>query len=229
MRTGVTRAVLRSEVQIEAGLSTATGHDTQHAARINQLLNRLQRKLAMEHTWRPLTGEQEVTVPADAAEGSLPTNFVFTKINDVWCKLGSKWLPVEYGIDRQHRSTYGPDARSSPIMRWEIKYPGDEKFFVWPVSSVDEVLRFTGERTVTEMDDDSDECELDADVLVLLAAGELLSKRDPDQAALKLQEANSMIEAIDRRIVGRKRVTPVNMTGKRQYVGRPYIDFIPPG
>lgn len=228
MRTGVTREQLRREVQIEAGLSTAVGHSIQHAERINHKLNQVERRLLTAHDWPPLTIEEEVSIAANAQFGALPPNITFTMISAVWCLLGNEWLKVTHGIGARERSSIGPLERSSPIVRWEIQYPGNTEYEVWPISAQVETLRFTGQRTVGMMDSDEDTCTLDADALVLVAAAEMIAKSSPEDAQLKLQTANAHIQRILNRQVGVK-TADINLgRGPRERFLRPGIDFIPP-
>jgi hypothetical protein len=227
MRSGVTRATLRREVQIEAGISTAAGHTVQMDERINHLLNRVQRSMETEHTWPTMNWEQEVTVPANSATGTLPSNITFTNIREVRVASGGLWLPVYAGIGPNERSLYKGTDRASPTQRYEIVYPGTTTFEVWPISPIAETLLFVGTRAVTEMNTDSDTCVLDADALVLLTAAEVLAKGSPEEAALK----QSLGRARIRRLLGLQsgvKDRRANLATRPGRTLRPYIDFIPP-
>jgi hypothetical protein len=226
MRSGVLRSALRTEAQIEAGLSTAAGHDTQHAARINHLLNRYERQLAADprYNWPTLTFEAEVTVSADSATGSLPSGIAFTMVKDVWTLYGSEWFRIHYGIGAKERSIFGPDQRCSPITKWEITADDPTEYEVWPISATDETLRFTGRKVVGEMDEDTDVCLLDGDALVLMAAGKLMAKTDPDAAALAFKEAERIIMSIQS---GQPSAPDANLADRQQPALRPWLDYIP--
>lgn len=227
MRAGVTLAVLRNEVLIESGNSTAAGHTAQLTERINHLLNRMERQIARRPGWKVLEAEVEVIVPANSAFGTLPTEFEFSRVSSVWTNYGSDWLPVTYGIGICERSLYDDGQRASPIQRWEIQYPGTTTFEVWPISASAETLRFTGRRSVGVMTTDSDVCVLDGDALVLLTAGEMLAKSDPETAQTKLAAANRII--VDELNGERSTDEGANLAGRMGMRLRPGIDYIPSG
>lgn len=237
MRSGVNRATLRREVQAEAGLSTDPGHSAQIAEKINAKLNRAERQMALKHTWPKQTMEREVTITANSQYGALPAapSMNFTMVNTVWTIFGGDWLPVAYGIGAEQRSLYDTTARVTPISRWEVLSPGAAAYVVgvaeyevWPISAQNETLRFTGERGAGNMDSDDDTCVLDGDALVQQVAGELLAKSAPELAQVCFANADSIIRSILNRQVGRKE-DDVNLAERpRGYVGRPWIDWIPP-
>lgn len=229
MRIGVTRAALRSEAQIEAGESTGAGHSTQTEPRINHLLNRIERQLATEYAWPTLSFETTVPVAANAQFVNMPANVVFTDTMDVRCKFGNDWLPVFHGITPEHRALYDSTARTTPIMRWEIQYPGTTQFEVWPRSAQAETLLFTALRQVGAMATDAATCVIDGDVLVLrVAAALLIAKKDYDGAKAKIAEANARVRSLLYRQTGVKQEN-VSMAGRPAAAPlRPGLDFIPP-
>lgn len=232
MRTGVTRATLRAEVYLEAGLPTLAAQTVQTDPRVNQVLNRVERQLALKHSWPMRTFEVEKTANADVQYVDLPTELGFTRVNEVWCLFGTEWLPVLYGIGARERSLYTSTMRATPIQRWEwyTKDPTPEvpSFEVWPIPGEAQTLRFTGEEAAGLMTTDSDVCVLDGDAIVQAAAGELLAMRDQAESAkLKLANADSIIRSILTRQKNRK-LPNQNMASRPAVGPRPFVDFIPP-
>ena len=235
MRTGVTLATLRKEVQFEAGLSSAPGHSTQHAERIDHRLNRVEREVALNYTWPTRTIERNVIVGANAQFAVMPVNLTFTMIKTVWCLYaGDQWSPVTHGIGAAERSAVPYTRRQQTTRRWEILstasanyVAGVAEFEVWPISPVAETLRFTGEVVPGEMSLDTHTCVMDADVLVLIVAGEMLAKADPETAKVLLAKAQARITKLQARQVGMK-LPEVNLAGRPRSRPRAGLDYMPP-
>ncbi len=227
MRSGVALSTLVSEVLIEAGMSTETNHATQMSPRIKQLLARTQRLLLREFDWPTISGyEQTVTVTGDASTATLPSNIDFTSINSVHVLFGDQWLPVLYGIGPAERSIYKSTQRATPIRKWEI-VTGGSTFEVWPIGSEDQSLLFQGSKSLGAFSSDSDTCTLDADVLVLRVAAELLGRDRKEDAALKMKTAKDLANSLIKR-QRQSRAAPIPQGRRPQEYLRPGIDYIPP-
>lgn len=228
MRSGVPLHQLRKEVMIEAGLSTKAGHAVFTEERLNQLLSRNERNMATEDEWPGLNFEEEVVVLANAQTASLPTNITFTEISAAFVKFGTDWLPIQHGIGAAERSLYDDTQRATPIRRWEVEAPGTSTFEVWPIGNADQTILFEGSRILGGFEDDNDTCTLDADVLVLRVAAEILGRDRKEDAAYKLDKARELTNAITKKQGSAKRES-VSMVGRRGKRLRPGIDYIPPG
>lgn len=228
MRNGVSLSDLRNEVLIEAGFSTEAGHSAYSEERLNQMINRHERLMAVDYDWGAMTFEEDVVVAADARYVSLPEDISFTMIDSVAVAYGDDWLPVLHGIGSYQRSLYNETQRSTPIMRWEIVAPGDEKLEVWPIGNISQTLRFTGSKKIGEMKKDTDVCSLDADVLVMRVAAQILGRDQKEDAALMLQQADAHARAVTKR-QGSMKSGEINLGRRRGVRLRPGIDYIPPG
>lgn len=231
MRTGVPLSTLRREVMIEAGLSTDAGHAIATQEKITHLLNRTERLSYVRETWPVMQIEAQVTVAADAQFAALPSTITSTQIRTAEVLHGNIWLPMSHGISLADKSIYNEDQRSTPIQRYEIVSPGTAQFEVWPIGSVAQIVKFTGQKAIGEMVSDDDTCTLDADVLVLRVAAELLGRDRKEDAALKLDLAKSLTSDL-LKLQGGVKDDPIDMTGRGRNMAprlRPGIDFIPPG
>lgn len=228
MRTGVTLAELRKEVMIEAGLSTAGGHAIATKEKIDHLLNRTERVMAKRKGWPSIQTEEVVTAAADAQFVNLPTTIEFGQIGSAHVLFGSEWLPIMHGILPEHRSIYSTAQRGTPARRWEVVAPGTTQFEIWPISAIEQSLRFSGQKKIGAMVGDDDTCTLDGDVLVLRVSAELLGRDRKDDAQVKLQTAERLTEDI-LKLEGALKSESISLTGRRSSEPRPYIDFIPPG
>lgn len=229
MRNGVTLADLKNEIRIEGGLSTQSGHAVFTDQRLTQMINRTERFMSETEDWTSNNFEEQVVVAADGQYANLPTNITFSMITSVHVMFGSTWLPVEHGIGAAERSIYTTSQRASPIRKWEIQSPGNVNFEVWPIGAGAQTLLFAGSKKIGGMVLDTDVCVLDADVIVLRVAAQILGRDKKEDAALLLKTAGELTDAILKRQGATKRAN-VNLanapSGRRL---RPGIDFIPPG
>lgn len=228
MRNGVTLATLRDEVRIEAGMSTDAGHSIYSTERLNQMINRTERRLAQIYDWPNMEFEEEVTVAANTQLVNLPTNINFTMIDTVHVAYGDDWLPITHGIGARERSIYNDTQRATPILRWEIEAPGNAQFEVWPIGNVQQTLRFSGTKSFGGMLKDTETCVLDADVIVLNVAAEILGRDDKADAQLKLSMADDLAKSIIKR-QGSFKTEDINLGRRPGRTLRPGIDYIPPG
>lgn len=228
MRSGVTLATIRNEVMIEAGLSTQAGHAASSKEKIDQLINRVERIMAAKDEWPTQHFEERVAVVADAQYVTLPSNITFTMIESVHVSYGSEWLPVAYGIGARERTIYNETQRASPISRYEYSAERPTQIEVWPIGADAQTLLFQGSKTIGAMVDESDVCTLDADVIVLRCAAEILGRNNQADAELKLSEAISLTTALLKR-QGSTRREPINLGMRPGKMRRPGIDYIPPG
>jgi len=228
MRNGVTLADLRKETLIEAGFSTDAGHSVYSSERINQLINRTQRRLGITYDWPNMEFEEEVTVAADTQFVNLPTDINFTMIDTVDVSYGDDWIPVTHGIGSHERSVYNSTQRALPIMRWEIEAPGNTQFEVWPIASTAQTLLFSGNKSFVVMTKDTDVCVLDADVIVMNVAALILGRDQKADAQIMLAQADELARTIIKR-QGSTKTTDVNLGRRKGRNLRPGIDYIPSG
>lgn len=196
MRSGVTLATLRKEVMIEAGFSTEAGHAAFNAERITQIINRTERAMATMADWGNMTWREQVTVLANSKIANLPQQIEFAEIDRADVLWGQTWLPIYHGIGPQHLSVYTDLDRVAPVIRWQVIPPGNKSFEVWPAADIDQTLLFTGSKKLGGMAKDDDVCSLDADVIVLRCAAEILGRDRKDDAAIKLQMAQQLTNSI---------------------------------
>lgn len=228
MRSGIPLSQLREEVMLEAGMSTQPGHSTGSKDRINLMINRVERTMLLENEWPTLHFQEDLTVAADAQYVDLPVNIAFTMIDSVHVAFGDEWLVVKHGIGPGERTIYNSTQRATPIRRYEVSANYPTKFEVWPIGAVEQTLMIEGTKTVGEMSEETDTCSLDADVIVLRVAAELLGRENKADAELKLTTAMRRQEQILKRQGATKRPT-LNLARRSSPVLRPGIDYIPPG
>lgn len=226
MRSGVPLHIIRSEALIEAGQSDDPAHSTFTAKAIDLRINRVERQMASEHEWPMLHFEQDVTVPADARFVSFPDDIRPVDVQSVYVQFGQEWLRVVSGIAAAERSIYTNDMRATPIARWEITADADRQFEVWPIGAVPQILRFSGQRAVGVMKDENDTCTLDADVIVLRVAAEMLARERQEDAAYKSQMAESLTQQILKNLS--RTADAASFSTRPGRIRRPGLDYIAP-
>lgn len=220
---------LRTAIRARAGHSITAGHAAQNDAILTNIINQVQRQLALEYQFPELHLEQDVTLAAGDNTYAFPSDIGINGTMDVWCEWGSEWRPVTHGIGALEQSIYSDTQQSWPIRKWEVRVSDTDDsltLYVWPTPSQAGKLRFSGQKTPVDMSADSDRSTLDGTLLTLQTAGLLLARQGAQDAQLTLSEAQRLAA----NLVHRQSVTkrPVN-TGRRvQMHRRPYLDFIPP-
>lgn len=230
MRSGVALKTLRKEVAIEAGFSTDSGHLAYSTERLNQMINRVERMMANMDEWPTQNTYGAVAVTADTQFHTLPAGLNFTGIDTAWCQFGSEWLEVKHGITQYDRSLYSATQRAEPVRKWMISQSDTTQFEVWPIPGANQNMRFEGSATVGVMAADDDICVLDADIIVMRVAAQILGRDKKDDAALLLDNAQKLTTAILKRQTMNKSGS-INLGAGLSPSPRlrPGIDYIPPG
>jgi len=225
MRNGVPLHEIRTEIQIEAGLSSEEGATAYGRDRLRQLINRVERQMASENDWPTQKYEIATVIAANTKRHDLPAGVTIKSIRTIHVAFGDQWLPVAKGVGAAERSVYSDTMRASPAMRWDIDadYPG--MIEVWPIAAENQTLVFRGQYEVGTMQDENDVCTLDADVIVLRVASQILGRDRQEDAALLLNDARSLTNNILKRL--NVNSPPANFSQRARMPLRPGIDFIP--
>lgn len=211
MARGTTLANLRTMLKAEIGENSGT--NTLRDAELNTLLSNKQKVLATEHYWPFLTQHWDVTITAGQQFIALPTalandpatgnaNMDLDQLPTVQVYYSTVYRPVIYGIDEVEYRTFDYMKRgnkSDPIQRWRLCTNPNEpnnanKFEVWPVPNTDQILRFTRERALQNLVQDSDTADLDDLLIVLFVAADICTRKKLADAQLKLQQANRRLQ-----------------------------------
>lgn len=228
MRSGIPLATIREEVLIEAGLSAQPGHSTFNISRINQMINRVERMMVTEDEWPTQAFEEQIVVAADAQYVDLPVNISFTMIDNIYVAYGSEWFRVTSGIGARERTIFNDSQRALPMSRYEYRANNPTKLEVWPIGGVAQTLLIEGSKKVGAMDQETDVCALDADVIVMRVAAQILGRENKADAELLLSNAKTHANQLLKRQGSSKREN-INMGRRKVEIRRPGIDYIPPG
>ena len=216
MPRGTTLANLLVMLKAEIG-DNATGN-TVRDAQLKQLLANKQQLLASTYEWPFLErkwdvvvgiGSRYATFPTTTATGSdfatadVPISMEHSITVEVL--YGTVWYPVLYGINQEDLTWINSDdtTRQYPlIMRWRWATNAADpstinQFEVWPIPSVAQQVRFTGQRRLQPLAVDADKADLDDIMLVnFVAADRLTALGQVEEAKLKLSIAQARMTNI---------------------------------
>jgi hypothetical protein len=149
------------------------------------------------------------------------TTLKFDAIREAWSSSASSatWAAVGYGIGEDKIKPGGVlnTAASDPVQLWDAA--GPDQFRVWPTPvSNGAFLRFKGNRELNPLVSNSDSCTLDATVIILFAASELLARSKAEDAANKLQKAQRHLgKLLGNQVSGKNKVSTYGTSSPNGY------------
>lgn len=196
---GVKLSTLRRMLKVECGdsLTAGTGID----ADLNALLETEQELLATMSDWAMLETRWDVAVAAGARYLNLP-NYNQSRPVVVETLWAQHWTEVCYGIDSEQYNRYDSDRgqTGAQIEKWRLvpvtETGAQQTFEVWPLPSIAQTVRFTGQLRMLPLLTDEDVCTLDAQMLVMFAAAKRLALLGKNEAQFKLAEAQAIASTL---------------------------------
>jgi hypothetical protein len=187
-----------SNLRAEAGHSLAVAQGVNTEATLKYLLKRTQEELWTAFTWPELMLRDDRTLAPGVYSYGYSANLKFDAIRETWAAsdASSQWCQVGYGIseDKLQAGTVLNTARSDPVQVWEAS--GSDQFRVWPTPDSAAFLRFKGNRELGPLITNSDASTLDATLIILFAASELLARSKAEDAPNKLQKAQRHLQKL---------------------------------
>jgi hypothetical protein len=244
MRVGVPLSELRYELLAETFQSLTPAQTTSSTPFYNYQLQRVQREQWNDIEWPHLTIYHDMPMVPGQRYYDYPPELPFDSIFRIWWPQGVNWVVLDYGINPQTYAAMGGElVQAWPPRRWRncAQYANGAtnaaaQFEVWPIppSNTPYSLRIEGNAPLNPLIEDTDTCVIDATLVVLFAAAEILSVQKSEGASLKLQKANQYRRMLVARLGAQQRnmkslskdgghMGPLN-DGRRL---TPYLDFIP--
>ena len=207
MARNTTLQVLLNDLRSESGhaISASMGKGTQEMM-IN-LLTRVQKRLWDDFAWPFLQVKKDISIQAGSRYYDIPAGITLERVQKVSFKYGSIWEEIEYGISSNDYSAYDSDTgtRSWPIQKYEAY--GSSQIEVWPIPSDnantttgDGLLRLEGTGNLSTFVSLSDTADLDDQLIVLFAAGELLTRQKSPDAKAKMGQATAHYQRLRARL-----------------------------
>jgi len=226
----LTLTELLKRTRAEAGQSITTVHNAQSDAILTEKLNAGQELLATEYRFPELQVETTITTIIGTSTYSFPTDLDLNQTCEVWCSLGSVWVPVRYGIGRTERSAYPASTQSWPVLRWEVKVgtgaTQTKTIELWPEPSAIGTIRMTGHKIMQAMTTGTDVSTIDGTLLSLYTAGNLLARQKAADAELVLSRAQRHASNLISRQLETAAAPSMSVRPKGPQP-RPYLDYIP--
>ncbi len=211
MARGTTLVNLRNMLLAEIGDYASS--NTTRTGELNTLLSNKQKWLASEYSWPFLEQFWDASIAAGLQYVPFPTvddsglgattaiNFERpVKVEVFWNNV---YDDMDYGIgaDQYNWMNNALGQQTDPIQRWRFRSNTAEAanadtFEVWPVPVTPQTVRFTGQRTLVSLVNDSDKADLDDMLLVYFVAGEVLLRSKQADGQLKLAMAKQRLEKL---------------------------------
>jgi len=189
MPLNTTLGELLTRLREECGHSVNPAQGQNTESQHKRLLQRTQIFLWQDYAWNHLKVWREEVLQAGQRYYTFDPELDYERIEEVAVYYAGQWRPVEYGISLRHYNISDPDdnEREDPVRRWQ-KFEGNQ-YEVWPVPLSEGKLRFRGVRNLRPLVADSDQADIDDELIVLFAAAELLARQKSPDAQLKLDLA----------------------------------------
>jgi hypothetical protein len=246
MEVGVQLSELRRRLMAETFQSLNPNQTTSAAPFYNYQLDRTQREQWNDIEWPHLTIYKDMPMVAGQRYYDYPPQLPFDSIFRIWWPEGVNWVPLDYGINPQTYATMGGEnVQAWPPRRWANCATYNEitmqtqpaaQFEVWPTPgpSTPFSLRIEGNAPLNSLIEDTDICVIDATLIVLFAASEILAMQKSESASLKLQKANQYRRMLIARLGAQQR-SMKSLSKDGGHIGpladgrrlTPYLDFIP--
>jgi hypothetical protein len=244
MRVGVPLSELRRELMAETFQSLSPAQTTSSTPFYNYALDRVQREQWNDIEWPHLTIYKDMPMVAGQRYYSYPPQLPFDSIFRIWRPEGTNWLPLGYGISPQTYATMGGENMQAwPPRRWRNcanynestgKTDPAAQFEIWPIppASTPYSVRIEGNAPLNALIEDTDVCVIDATLIVMMTAAELLAGMKSESASLKLQKANQYRRMLIARLGAQQRqMKSLSLEGGHMATSgppmTPYLDFIP--
>jgi hypothetical protein len=205
MARGVVFTELLDMLRGEAMLSTNPDLSSNILPNMKQILQRTQRQLWLAYDWKFLKGWADKIVSAGQRYYDFPTTMDSARIARVYYRWNNLFMDMEKGISPLDYNAFNSELatpiRADPAMRWDFKDINETQFEIHPIpatngSAATGYVRFTGIKNLNPLTVDSDRCTLDADLIVLYAAAEILGPRNIEESKRKLELANAFLSTI---------------------------------
>lgn len=175
---------------------------------MQQTLRDTQERLYDEFDWPFLRIRTDKVLAAGQRYYDIPTGLNLERVLAVDVLHAGQWSPVERGIGLEdfNASDSETGARMDPPTRWDVIDTGaGEQIEVWPIPATDgALLRFTGIRKLNPLVELADIADLDDQMVVAFAAGELLAGAKNPEAQVKFTQGGRRKTLLQGRVTKRR-------------------------
>lgn len=163
---------------------------------IEHLARRTQEVLYEAFNWPHLIVERDIAMVPGERYYTFETTVNRDRILGAYVKWSQSWVPVRYGFDSSIYNASMPEDtyRADPVQLWRF-YEGAQ-YEVWPNPASAQTLRWRFVRHLNPLIASTDYCDLDANLIVMFAAAELLQRMKSPDAESKNKIAQSHLMKI---------------------------------
>ncbi|MBI2240295.1 MAG: hypothetical protein HYU59_05765 [Magnetospirillum gryphiswaldense] len=221
MARGQTLISLLDDLRAECRLSLNPAHNAQVRDGQVKHLRRTQAWLWEDFDWPHILVERQVPLQAGQRLYDPPEGMVIDRITRMEVRYGGRWVPLNPGIGAQEYAQWDSELgqRAWPVQRWRIYE--DEQIEVWPIpdqnaeaDTLEGTVKVSGIRSLNPLVADDDRCDLDARLIVLYTAAEILAAAGSKDAELKLTNANKLYAKLRGKLVPRRQFRMFGGSGR---------------
>lgn len=164
---------------------------------LDQCLRRVYETLWDEHDWPHLKVLRLKSLYAGQRYYDFPSDLNSSRIKDVFVKENGRSKPIERTIcvdDYNHYDSES-DQRHDCVHKWD--FCESQQIEIWPIINNDDCqLVVEGYLEFKPLVSQDDTVSIDATVIVLYAAAEILAGRNHNDAGIKLATAETRLESL---------------------------------
>lgn len=200
MAIGTTLSTLVEQLRAEIGASTNVGQGVNQLPALQQTLRRNQERLWLDYDWPHLVIDRDEPLYGGQRYYTFDNDLDYNRIVGAWVKYANIFEPIGYGFNPTIYAAVNSEIgyKSDPVQLWR-HYEGNQ-YEVWPVPTgvTNQTIRFRAIKKLAPLLANSDQADLDDNLIVLFSAAELLARLKAADAPGKLQLAQSHYRSLRR-------------------------------
>ena len=190
MKTAQLVEIVR-DIRLEIGASPSFQQGVSMFPSIEHLARRTQELLYESFNWPHLIIESDEELEAGNRYYSFDKRLNRDRVLSAHVKWSNSWTPLKYGFNTTIYNASMPEGsyRADPVQLWRW-WEGDQ-YEVWPTPANPQTLRWRCVRHLNQLVNPNDVSDIDANLIVIFAAAELLQGLKSPLAQSKNQIAQS--------------------------------------
>jgi hypothetical protein len=174
-----------SDIRLEIGASPNIAQGISFLPAIDYLARRNQEIIYNSFNWPHLIIDSDETLVPGERYYSFDQRLNRDRIMGTWVKWSNSFTPVKYGFNTTIYNASMPEGtyRADPVQLW--RFWEEEQYEVWPTPANEQILRWRCVRNLNPFLAPEDKCDVDATLIVLFTAAELLTKLKSTDAQAK--------------------------------------------
>lgn len=195
-------SVMVKNLRAEAGHALSVAQGVNQYETLKYLLARTQEELWTAFVWPDLVVRADTPMVAGQYLYSFPISpnaMSYDMVREAWSSQGNStnWSPIAYGIDEDFivPGTGENTQRGDGVSAWDVNGPTQFRVYPTPETNAGWV-RFKGNQALAAFTADADMSTLDATVIVLMAAAEILARAKAEDATGKMQKAQRHLQKL---------------------------------